>query len=109
MGYWSGELALTQTSTSATGAKTSRADRIMSLFVPVITTVVTTAISTVITVAHTAVGRVPPSPPPAHRPSRTGAPTAAVALTMGPASAKPSAICAVNRAAIATNAMEPGR
>src|SRR5271163_343366 len=31
----------------------ARADRIMSAFVPVITTVVTTAMSTVITVAHT--------------------------------------------------------
>ena len=31
----------------------ARAERIMSAFVPVITTVVTTAMSTVITVAHT--------------------------------------------------------
>ena len=109
MGYWSGEFALTQTSTSATGAKTSRADRIMSLLVPVITTVVTTAISTVITVAHTRRGArstVAAARAPAEPNSRA---TAAVALTMGPASAKPSAICAVNRAAIATNAMEPGR
>ena len=48
-----GESALTQTSTSATGAKMARADRIMSALVPVITTVVTTAMSTVITVAQT--------------------------------------------------------
>ena len=41
------------TSTPATGAKMARAERIMSAFVPVITTVVTTAMSTVITVAHT--------------------------------------------------------
>src|SRR6478752_1457512 len=52
VGYLSGESALTQTSTSATEAKMPRADRIMSAFVPVITTVVTTAMRTVITVAQ---------------------------------------------------------
>src|ERR1700754_1850966 len=109
VGYLSGESALTQTSTSATDAKMPRADRIMSAFVPVITTAVTTAMRTVITVAQTRRGE-------RSMVAAASAPTdpntlavAAVALTMGPASAKPSAISAQNRADIAATAMVPVR
>ena len=83
MGYLSGGSALTHTSTSATGAKMPRADRIMSAFVPVITTVVTTAMSTVITVAHTRRGErsiVAAASAPTDPNTRA---VAAVALTMG--------------------------
>src|ERR1700754_4553227 len=86
-----------------------RADRIMSEFVPVITTVVRTAMRTVITVAQTrrgersivAAASAPPEP-------NTRA-VVAVALTMGTVSAKPSAISAQNTADIATTAMVPVR
>ena len=73
-----------------------RADRIMSAFVPVITTVVTTAMSTVITVAHTRRGErsiVAAASAPTDPNTRA---VAAVALTIGPVSAKPSAISAQN-------------
>src|SRR6201993_3895246 len=85
------------------------ADRIMSVFVPVIATVVTTAMSTVITVAHTRRGA-------RSTVAAASAPTdpniravAAVALTIGTVSAKPSAISAQNTADIATTAMVPVR
>src|SRR5262249_21297331 len=84
-----------------------RADRIMSVFVPVIATVVTTAMSTVITVAHTRRGArsmVAAASAPADPNIRA---VAAVALTMGMVSAKPSAISAQNTANIAANAKVP--
>src|SRR5262249_11149020 len=86
-----------------------RADRIMSVFVPVITTVVTTAMSTVIKVAHTLRGErsiVAAASAPTDPNARA---IAAVALTMGTPSAKPSAISAQNRADIPTTAMVPVR
>ena len=86
-----------------------RADRIMSEFVPVITTVVTTAMSTVITVAHTRRGErsiVAAASAPTDPNTRA---VVAVALTIGTVSAKPSAISAQNRADIATTAMVPVR
>ena len=109
MGYLSGESALTQMSTSATGEKMARADRIMSALVPVITTVVTTAMSTVITVAHTRRGErsiVAAASAPTDPNTRA---VAAVALTIGTASAKPSAISAQNSADMAPTAMVPVR
>src|SRR4029453_15507075 len=86
-----------------------RAERIMSAFVPVITTVVTTAMSTVITVAQTrrgersivAAARAPPDP--------NARAVGAVALAMGTARAKASAISAQNKADIAPTAMVPVR
>ena len=84
-----------------------RADRIMSVFVPLITTVVRTAMSTVITVAHTRRGArsiVAAASAPADPNNRA---VAAAALTMGTVSAKPSAISAQNRADIATKANAP--
>ena len=80
------------------------AERIMSVFVPVIATVVTTAMSTVITVAHTRRGArsmVAAASAPTEPNIRA---VAAVALTMGTVSAKPSAISAQNTADIATKA-----
>ena len=84
-----------------------RADRIMSAFVPVIVTVVTTAMTTVMTVAHTrrgarsmvAAARAPTVP--------NIRAVAAAALTMGMASAKPSAISAEKTADIAIKARTP--
>src|ERR1700722_2899604 len=76
----------------------ARADRIMSAFVPVITTVVTTAMSTVITVAHTRRGArsiVAAASRPTGPNIRA---VAAVALTISAVSAKPSAISALNKA-----------
>ena len=84
-----------------------RAERIMSAFVPVITTVVTTAMSTVITVAHTRRGArsiVAAASGPTDPNIRA---VAAVALTMSAVSAKPSAISALNRANIAAKAKVP--
>ena len=84
-----------------------RAERIMSALVPVITTVVTTAMSTVITVAHTRRGArsiVAAASAPTDPNIRA---VAAVALTMGTVSAKPSAISAQNRANIAAKAKVP--
>src|ERR1700757_4252821 len=83
------------------------ADRSISLFVPVIATVVTTAISTVITVAHTRRGArsmVAAASAPTEPNIRA---VAAVALTMGRVSAKPSAISAENTTDIATKATTP--
>src|SRR6516165_3842771 len=85
------------------------AEEIMSVFVPVIATVVTTAMNTVITVAHTRRGArsmVAAASAPADPNTRA---VAAVALTMGTVSAKPSAISAQNSAVIATTAMVPVR
>ena len=85
----------------------ARADRIMSALVPVMTTVVTTAMSTVITVAHTRRGArsiVAAASGPTDPNIRA---VAAVALTMGAVSAKPSAISAVKSAKIAMNANVP--
>src|SRR5436309_12059653 len=107
--YLSGESALTHTSTSATDEKMPRDDRIMSEFVPVITTVVTTAMSTVITVAQTRRGErstVAAASAPADPNTRA---VAAVALTIGAESAKPSAISAQNSADIAATATVPVR
>src|SRR6516164_7227116 len=83
------------------------AEEIMSVFVPVIATVVTTAINTVITVAHTRRGArsmVAAASAPTEPNIRA---VAAVALTMGTVSAKPSAISAENTAAIAAKANTP--
>ena len=79
----------------------------MSAFVPVITTVVTTPMSTVITVAHTRRGArsIVAAASAPNEPSRRA--VAAVALTMGAESAKPRAISAPSRAAIATKAKVP--
>ena len=73
----------------------ARADRIMSVFVPVIATVVTTAMSTVITVAHTPSrraldGRRRKGPDGC----RIFGPLRRWLCTMGMVSAKPSAISA---------------
>ena len=79
----------------------------MSVLVPVIVTVVTTAMSTVITVAHTRRGArsmVAAASAPTDPKTRA---VAAVALTMGTVSAKPSAISAENTADIATKAKTP--
>src|ERR1700754_437113 len=86
-----------------------RADRIMSEFVPVITTVVRTAMRTVITVAQTRRGErsiVAAASAPTDPNTRA---VATVALTTGTVSAKPSAIWAQNTADIATTAMVPVR
>src|SRR5260370_35318721 len=86
-----------------------RADRIMSAFVPVIMTVVTTAMSTVITVAHTRRGErsiVAAASAPTDPNTRA---VAAVALTTGRVSAKPSAIWAQNPADTAATPMGPVR
>ena len=87
----------------------ARAERIMSAFVPVITTVVTTAMSTVITVAHTRRGArsiVAAASGPTEPKIRA---VADVALTMTAVSAKPSAISALNSAKMATKAKLPRR
>jgi hypothetical protein len=85
----------------------ARAERIMSAFVPVITTVVTTAMSTVITVAHTRRGArsiVAAASGPTEPKIRA---VADVALTMTAVSAKPSVISALNSAKMATKAKLP--
>src|ERR1700737_2277032 len=84
-----------------------RADRVMSVLVPLITPVWRPAISPVITVAHTRRGArsiVAAASAPADPNKRA---VAAAAVTMGTVSAKPSAISAHNRPAIATKTNAP--